>query len=193
MITRGGYTVIGEKIRNIRNERGLTIKELADKINVSSGYISQIERDLVEPSLTILRNIAKELGVTLAALFSEDTHGGVVQIPLGKRTKIKFADINMEYEFLTPSARNRDIAPNMEVIFFKLSPKSWGSREVMLHEADECVIVLEGVLEYHIDDKVYTVEKGGSIYIPSHTCHYLYNPDEHVEVEAFGIISPPVF
>lgn len=185
--------MIGEKIRNIRNEKGITIKELADRINITSGYISQIERDLVEPSLTILRNIASELGVTLATFFSEDTHGGVVQIPLEKRTKIKFADINMEYEFLTPSARNRNIAPNMEVIFFKLSPKSWGSNEVMIHEADECVIVIEGTLEYHIDDKVYTVEKHGSIYIPSNTNHFLYNPDEHIEVQAFGIISPPVF
>lgn len=185
--------MLGEKIRNIRNERGMTIKELAEGANVTSGYISQIERDLVEPSLTILRNIAAQLGVTLATFFSEDTGGGVVQIPLNKGTRIKFADINMEYEFLTPSTRKRDIAPNMEVIFFRLSPKSWGSTEIMIHDADECAVVLEGILEYHINGTAYRVEKGGSIYVPSNTPHLIYNPDENIEVQAFGVISPPVY
>lgn len=140
-----------------------------------------------------MKNIATQLGVTLATLLSEDTSGGVVQIPLGKRTKIKFADINMEYEFLTPATRNRDIAPNMEVIFFRLSPKSWGSTDIMIHDADECVIVLNGTLEYRINDHVYAVEKDGSIYIPPNTPHYLYNPGESTEVQAFAVISPPVF
>lgn len=184
--------MIGEKIRDIRKEKELTIKELADKVNITPGYISQIERDLIDPSLSVLRRISLALGVPLASFFSEESQSGVVQIPKEKRTRIKFADINMEYEFLTPSGRNRDITPKMEVIYYKLAPKSWGSTEVMIHEADECTIVVKGTLEYHVNEKVYIVEEEGSIYIPENTPHLLYNPTD-TEVEAIGIITPPVY
>lgn len=184
--------MIGKIIRKIRNEKGMTLKELAEKINITPGYISQIERDLVEPSLTILRNIAAQLDVTFTTLLSEDTNGGVVHIPFEKRTKIKFPEINMEYEFLTPSVRNKNRAINMEAMFFKLAPKSWGSTEVILHAADECVVVMRGTLEYHINGKVYTIEEGGSIYVPSNIPHNLYNPDEYTEVQAYCFLSPPI-
>lgn len=184
--------MIGEKIRDIRKEKELTIKDLADRVNITSGYISQIERDLIDPSLSVLRRISSALGVSLASFFSEESQNEVVEIPKEKRTRIKFADINMEYEFMTPSERKRDVSPKMEVIFFKLAPKSWGSTEVMLHEADECTIVIKGTLEYHINDKVYIVNEGGSIYLPENTPHLLYNPTDE-ELEGIGIISPPVY
>jgi len=184
--------LIGATIRKIRNEKGMTLKELADKIDITPGYISQIERDLTEPSLTILKKIAAQLGVTLTTLLSENSREGVVHIPLEKRTKIKFPDINMEYEFLTPSSIYKNLATNMVVIFFKLAPKSWGSNEIMLHDSDECVVVTQGTLEFHANDEVYIIKEGGSIYVPSNTPHNFYNPHEHNEVQAYGFLSPPI-
>ena len=47
--------MLGEHVRNIRKKRGITLKELAEKTGLSIGYISQIERDLTDPSLSTLR------------------------------------------------------------------------------------------------------------------------------------------
>ncbi len=183
---------IGEKIRDLRKEKGMTLRDLAEKVNITSGYISQIERDQIDPSFSVLRRIASTLEVSLASLLSEETQGGVVAIPKEKRTKIKFADINMEYEFLTPTGRPGGVMPNMEVIYLKLAPKTWGSSDDMIHAADECTFVLKGKMEQHVNGSVYLIEEGGSLYVPKNLPHRLYNPTDE-EVELIGIISPPVY
>lgn len=184
--------MIGAAVREIRKEKNITIKELADMVNVTSGYISQIERDLIEPSLSVLRRLSEALEVPMAVFFSMDSSGDVALIPKDKRTRIKFPDINMEYEFMTPYDRKKGNQPKMEVIYYKLAPRSWGSNDAMVHAADECTIVLKGTLEYHVGDRIYVVEEGSSIYISENTTHQLYNPTD-TEVEAIGIITPGVY
>ncbi|MDF2616737.1 MAG: sinR [Sedimentibacter sp.] len=72
--------MIGEKIRNIRKSKSLTIVELSEKIDVTSGYISQIERDLISPSLAVLKRLSQALEVPLSVLFMEDCEENVVKI-----------------------------------------------------------------------------------------------------------------
>lgn len=61
--------MIGEKIKAARIEKGLTAKELAIKSEVTPGYISQIERELISPSLSVLMRIAKVLEIPIVSLF----------------------------------------------------------------------------------------------------------------------------
>ena len=90
--------MIGEKIKFIRTEKGITGKELAEKAEVTPGYISQIERNLISPSLSVLMRIAEVLEIPLVSLFTEEEEEQVTVIRKDKRTKIQFADINMEYQ-----------------------------------------------------------------------------------------------
>ena len=185
--------VIGEKIKSVRMEKGITAKDLAEKAEVTPGYISQIERNLISPSLSVLMRIAEGLEIPLVSLFSQEEQEEVTVIPKDKRTKIQFADINMEYQFVTPYSRSKNTCTQMEMICFRLGPKSWGSTIVQFHdEAGECTLVLKGTLEYHINDKVYTLHEGDSIYVPPKTYHQLYNPGEE-EVEAVAAISPALY
>ena len=64
--------MIGEKIRRRRNELEMSMKLLAEKTGLSSGFISQVERELTEPSITSLRKIAKALGVAVFYFFTEE-------------------------------------------------------------------------------------------------------------------------
>ena len=178
---KGDRYMIGEKIKFIRTEKGITGKELAEKAEVTPGYISQIERNLISPSLSVLMRIA------------EEEEEQVTVIRKDKRTKIQFADINMEYQFATPYSRNKNICTQMEMICLRLGPKSWGSTIVQYHEeAGECTLVLKGTLEYHIGDTVYTLNEGDSIYVPPKTYHQLYNPTDE-DVEAVATISPAYY
>ena len=108
--------MIGEKIKFIRTEKGITGKELAEKAEVTPGYISQIERNLISPSLSVLMRIAEVLEIPLVSLFTEEEEEQVTVIRKDKRTKIQFADINMEYQFATPYSRNKNICTQMEMI-----------------------------------------------------------------------------
>ncbi|WP_304508871.1 XRE family transcriptional regulator [Anaerotignum sp.] len=186
--------MIGEKIKAARVEKGITAKDLAEKAEVTPGYISQIERNLISPSLSVLMRIAEAIEIPLVSLFSqEEEQEQVTVITRDNRTKIQFADINMEYQFVTPYSRNTNACTKMEMLCFKLGAKSWGSTMVQYHEeAAECTLVLKGILEYHIGDSVYTLKEGDSIYVPQQTYHQLYNPGDE-DVEAVAVISPALY
>ena len=118
--------MIGEKIKFIRTEKGITGKELAEKAEVTPGYISQIERNLISPSLSVLMRIAEVLEIPLVSLFTEEEEEQVTVIRKDKRTKIQFADINMEYQSATPYSRNKNICTQMEMICLRLWPEKLG-------------------------------------------------------------------
>ena len=189
----GAGQVVGEKIKAIRMEKGITAKDLAENSDVTPGYISQIERNLISPSLSVLMRIAEALSIPLVSLFSQEEQEEVTVIPKDNRTRIQFADINMEYQFVTPYSRKKNTCTQMEMLCFRLGPKSWGSTIVQYHEeAGECTLVLKGTLEYHIGGTVYTLHEGDSIYVPPKTYHQLYNPSDE-DVEAVASISPALY
>ena len=136
MAASGGTTMIGEKIKAIRMEKRITAKELAERVEVTPGYISQIERDLISPSLSVLMRIADAIETPLASLLSQEAREQVTVVRKDKRTKIRFADINIEYEFVTPYSRKGDVCSQMEMIRAKLGPKSWGSTIVQHHDEE---------------------------------------------------------
>lgn len=77
------------KIRRYRKKLKLTIKELAERTGLSIGYISQLERDEAEPSLSSLRKIAKELDVPLYVLIQEEKENGSLTIRREERMSVK--------------------------------------------------------------------------------------------------------
>ena len=89
--------MIPQKIRTLRQAKGLTLKELADKTQTTAGYISQLERGLVDPSLSTLRKIAAVLDTPLFALMdTRETQSAVVRSE--KRQKMTFSDSQIVLE-----------------------------------------------------------------------------------------------
>jgi transcriptional regulator with XRE-family HTH domain len=183
--------LIGEKIRSIRKSKNLTIVQMAEQINVTSGYISQIERDLISPSLAVLKRLAEALEVPLSALFLEDGSQNVVTIQQNERTRVKFGNINAELEFITPVLNNNDKTNGIEAFLFKLKPKSWLSDDTVVLESKECIYVISGEIECHIGNNIYTVCKGDSICVPENSGHMIFNSSDE-ESEALCIISPGI-
>ena len=66
---------IGQKLKELRVLKGLTQEELADRAELSKGFISQLERDLTSPSIATLTDILQCLGTTLNEFFTEDVEG----------------------------------------------------------------------------------------------------------------------
>lgn len=184
--------MIGDKIRSIRKSRNLTIVELAEQISVTSGYISQIERDLISPSLAVLRRLSQALEVPLSVLFLEKSSSDVVTIQQDERTKVKVSDLNVELEFITPFINNGDKKSQLGVFLFKLNPKTWASNHSICHDTQECIYVIQGEIECHVGDIIYTVSKGGCIIVPENNNHMIYNRNDDA-AEALCIITPSIF
>ncbi|MGD9568226.1 MAG: helix-turn-helix domain-containing protein [Sedimentibacter sp.] len=183
--------MVGKKIRSIRKDKNLTIVELSEQINVTSGYISQIERDLISPSLAVLKRLSEALDIPMSVLFMEDNDQNIVTIQKEERTKIKFGNINVELEFITPILDKGDKTNSVEAFLFKLKPKTWVSKDTIIHESKICIYVLTGEIQCHIGQKTYTVYKGDSICVPERNGHMIYNSNDE-ESEALCIITPAI-
>ena len=84
---------IGSKIKELRVVKGLTQEELADRAELSKGFISQVERDLTSPSIATLSDILQCLGVSVAEFFAEDSDDQVVFKDEDYFEKIKKIDV----------------------------------------------------------------------------------------------------
>lgn len=191
LINYGGNKLVGEKIRSIRKGKKLTIVELSEKINVTSGYISQIERDLISPSLSVLKRLSEALEVPLSSLFTENNSQNVITIQHNERTKVKFGNINVELEFITPILNNADKNNNLEAFLFKLKSNTWISENIIIHEAKVCIYVLSGEIQCHIGSNIYTISKGDSICVPENNGFMIFNSNVE-DSEAICIISPAI-
>lgn len=165
----------GSVIRRLRNAKGMTLSQLALKTQTTAGYLSQLERDLVDPSLSTLRKIAKALDTPLFALI--DTKDDAAQIiRKDRREKISFADSNVILEVLTPKIEASH--GNVFVMTYTMSPRKWSNDERVSHNVDECVWVQKGQLEVLVGDQTYSLNEGDSIYIKANTPHNIYNPGD---------------
>lgn len=183
--------MVGEKIRNIRKSKNMTIVELSELIDVTSGYISQIERDLISPSLAVLKRLSNALEVPLSILFLEKSSDEIITIPHNERTKIKLNNVNVELEFITPILKNGDKKSEFEAFLFKLNPKTWASNHSITHGSKEYIYVVQGELECHAGEKIYIISKGDSMIVPENNNHIFYNNNDDAS-EALCIISPSI-
>lgn len=183
--------MLGTRIREMRQGKSLTLSELAEKTQLTASYISQVERDLIDPSLTSLRKISKALDAPIYAFLSSDEYQHVV-IKANERKKLALPDNSIVYEFLTPMAADKLSNPKMEIIYYELCPKSWSSDEYITHAADECIFLLSGQMEVYLGDEKYLLNVGDSIYIKENVPHRLYN---YGKTKAIGIsnICPPIY
>lgn len=183
--------MVGPKIREIRQSKGLTLNQLAKKTGFTAGYMSQLERGIIDPSLSALRKIADALKVPVYGFLEEPDKQSVVTLA-SKRQKLELPDTNIIYEFLTPMGSNSSIKPKMIMIYYHIDPQSWINEENLTHSADECIFVLKGSIEVYLGDEIHLLNEGDSIYIKENVPHRIYNPSK---IKSIGIstISPAIY
>ena len=103
---------IGDKIRRLRVAKQLTQEELANRCELSKGFISQLENDLTSPSIATLIDILDILGTNLTEFFSEDTNE---KIAFSKDDMFETENEELKYNlmWLVPNAQKNDMEPIM--------------------------------------------------------------------------------
>lgn len=178
---------IGIEIRNLRKQKGISISELAQKIGLSTGLISQIERELVTPSVVSLWKIAKGLGVPIGHFFEKESPNTNPVIKKNERKKIITHNSNAYYELLSPNMKRK-----IEFMQITLAPQDSSCNELITHEGEECGIVIKGRLKVKLGDKEYLLDEGDSIYFNSTTPHRYIN-DSDDECISIWAMTPPSF
>ena len=175
---------IGEKIRNLRNENGLTQEELADRTELTKGFISQLERGLTAPSVSTLSDIVECLGTNLSDFFHDDDE----QIVYRKEDYFeKIDEADNKISWLIPTAQSNQIEP----ILVEIAPGELMLRDKP-HEGEEFGYVLKGCIKLHFGNKEYVVAEGDSFYFPAKRDHWIVSNSTSIS-KLLWISSPPNF
>ena len=175
---------IGKKIRELRMMKGLTQEELADRSELSKGFISQLERDLTSPSITTLIDILQCLGTTPGEFFREKHEE---QMVFGGEDYFEKTDPELKntIEWIIPNAQKNAMEP------IRLTLEAGGrTYPDNPHEGEEFGYVLKGEISIKIGNEIYRAKAGESFcYIPDKT-HYITSKKG---AEILWVSTPPSF
>ena len=177
---------LGVKIKFLRQQNRLTQEELADRCELSKGFISLLERDMTSPSISTLADILEVLGTDLGSFFQESEEEKVVFTKDNFSVKNNAEEKN-SYCWLIPNAQKNLMEPVL------LTLESGGSTYPDTpHEGEEIGYVMDGTLTLIIGGKKHTVRRGESFLIHPDKPHHLENRGKRT-VQVLWVSSPPTF
>lgn len=175
---------LGRRIRELRQEKGLSLSELARTVGVTRSFVSSLERGLAYPSIRVLRQIADAVEVPVFVLFIDADSAGIV-VRKEERVSIALPNSPISYQLLSADVHHR-----MEMILMKLAPGAESA--AMSHEGEECFLVLSGKVLFTVGGQEYECDEGDSVYYNSGLPHKLLVLGDK-PVEIVSAITPPRF
>ena len=175
-----GRIDLGKRLKELRTKRGLSQTEIAKLVGVTPSTISQIESNLIYPSLTALIKMAEILSVRVSAFFQEssDLADRVVFTP-SETTDIKFSNMpegHIQAKLLTPL----DFEPRAEPYLIDIPPKQSLPSHFFIHKGEEIGYLLSGKLKLNLDKAVHTVKAGDIVYLRTKIPSQWKNPGTSV-------------
>jgi transcriptional regulator with XRE-family HTH domain/KaiC/GvpD/RAD55 family RecA-like ATPase len=162
--SRGGIE-LGTRLKELRSKRGLPQKELADLVGVTSSTISQIESNLIYPSLPALLKLAEVLSVEVSSFFrdaAKSTGGPVFSIKEAAEVKLPgLAEGDVQAKLLTPL----DLETKAEPYLLEIPPKKSVPSHFFVHKGEELGYLLKGRLEFKMKNSTHTLRSGEVIYL----------------------------
>lgn len=177
---------IGSKIKRMRLRLGLTQEELADRTELTKGFISQLERDITSPSIATLMDILEALGSNVSEFFSDHADEKVVYAAEDMFVKEDAAP-GVSIKWLVTNAQKNALEP----ILVTVAP-GCHTAEDDPHEGEEFGYVLSGSVQLICGDSRYKLRKGDSFYFHPTGVHYLSNSGKG-EAKVLWVSTPPSF
>ena len=184
----GLLVALGKRVRDLRAARDLSLRQMADAAELSTGLISQIERGVGNPSYVTVTKIANSLGVPVNVLFGfeapEESDPFLVRRDARKRLMPARGDA--VFELVTP-----DLRRELEVLWIELEPGA-AEPSPYEHDGEECVLVIQGEIEFNLGERLYALEQGDSLTFPGRLPHFVANVGES-KATLVVAITPPSF
>ena len=175
---------IGSKIKRLRQQLNLSQSELADRCELTKGYISQLENDLTSPSIATLIDILAALGTDLSEFFrKEDDH----RVTFSENDFIEKHEDGMVLKWIIPNAQKNE----MEPVLVELLPGASTSVDFP-HDGEEFGYVLDGKICITLGESKYVCKKGETFYYEASKSHHIKNVGKTL-ARILWVSTPPNF
>ena len=161
---------IGQKVNDWRKAKGLTLQQLAQKTNLTAGYISQVENDKASPSISTLKKISHALEVRIIDFFADEVINDPKVLSQDQWTKVLLPGWKADVRQLVHIVGTKRMQP-----FYTTIPPKGRSREPYAHQGEEFGIVLKGDLTLTVGEEIYEVRPMTSFYYSSLLPHSWVN------------------
>ena len=178
-IMSDNQSIVGHKIKGIRESKNLSIEEISERSGLSAEQILSIENDQNLPSLGPLIKIARALGVRLGTFMDDnDALGSVVcrAEDRERESSISFSNDatdarkHMEYHPLAQQKAGR----HMEPFVIDINPEETPDFQLSAHEGEEFIYVMDGEVEIVYGKDTYNLKEGDSIFYDSIVKHHVH-------------------
>lgn len=179
---------LGQRLRQARRQRQLSIKELADQADLSVGMVSQIERGLSTPSLRSLRLLANTLDVPVSWFFADSPQALTEKryiVRSDQRRRISVPQTGFVQEVVSPSDPGA-----IEIYEILLKPGASSGPDVYRHGGEKAGLVLAGTLTIQLEEIEYVLQPGDSFRFPSTLSHRFANPTKSEARLIWIVLSP---
>lgn len=176
--------MLGQRLRSLRQQRGFTLREVAEQSSLSVALLSQIENNKTEPSVGTLRKLAVVFDADVSLLFQDPEAPAIHVSRPGERFRLLAPQGLITYERLTPGRGD------FEILRAQLAPGDVSSTEPHHHDSTECVFVVQGEVDVIINGEVHSLTAGESVTFDSRLPH-LYENNSEGPAEFILTVSPP--
>ncbi|ADD68276.1 transcriptional regulator, XRE family [Denitrovibrio acetiphilus DSM 12809] len=179
----------GKTVKELRLKHNMTLRDLAKTSGCSISFLSQLERDLISPTVASLRKIADALGVTITSFFSgDDSETDSIVVRKDKRVRLGSKASKVVYE----SLKHREANSVLEPLYHILDKGAYSGDDYNIHLGEEFVYVMKGQVEITLDGRPMTLNEGDSALYNSNVPHRWKNTFDG-ETILLWVNTPPTF
>jgi len=164
---------IGSRMKDLRIQQKITLKDVAKKTGLTTSFLSQLERDLTSSSVSSLEKIAHALNTKIGYFFEREEKKELIFIKKGIGKQVLDKEKGISCEVLAAGILNIKMQPQV----FTLGKDSELTKELMYPEGEKFGMVLKGKLELLYDSEKLALEEGDSIY-----CAYTQKPKRMINI-----------
>jgi len=167
MLTTTAETNLGERIRRLRAQAGMSVRALASASGFSPSFISQVENGQASPSIASLERIAAALGVSLARVFTRERWDLAPVVLAGQRQELSGSWSRARIEALAPVREGG----SLEAVMITIEPGGRSDGEPVSHPGEEFALCFDGEVTLTLNECNQVLRRGDTVSFPSETPH----------------------
>lgn len=175
---------IGKKLKRLRIKNQLTLEDVANRSELSKGFLSQLENNNCSPSISTLEDILEVLGSSLQDFFTENKEDSIV---FTKKDYFENEQDEYKIDYLVPNAKKNSVEPIRITIY-----PGGKSQTVIPHDGEDFGYVLSGCADLIYGSEKHHLKKGDTFYVYCNESYYLENNSKN-DCNIIWISTPPFF